>query len=262
MKTTKLDPRTLYDLDMEERISLLKDHYELNHINIEGENKKAFLGLKHIGSLEKGKDGYNITVIDDSTGYLTLHEFLHVWLEETGRTFDVSNEDPELEDYLFWFRNTINDYLIETEVKKQAREYYAGDAKYTRDRDLKGQFLGGGFQDSTLPVLMLGLTSRAISTLYPSMKDSISAQLFGECISSDGIEGFINTLTQYDSSINPEQYQEAVKRVHKAFVCSDLTFEDNGKVKVNPESVKYVIQDFERVYNRIQGLLKFALGRK
>jgi hypothetical protein len=262
MSQTKLDPGMLYGKSMEERIALLKDCYGLNHVKIEGEDKKGFLGFKHVGSLDKVKDGYRITVVEDSDGYLTLHEFLHVWLEETERTFDIFHEDPELEEYLYWLRNTINDYLIETEVKKQFGDAYAGDAQYTRDRDLRGQFLGAGVARSALPILMLGLTCKAVSTVYPQMKESISAQLFGQVISFKGFDNFIETILQYDSSITPEQYQEAVQRLHKAFVCSDLTFEDDGKVNTNPQSVKGLVQEFSRVYDRIQGILRLAMGRK
>ena len=248
---------------IEAKIALLKEQYGLVDTTVEGEIKNGFLGLKNIGRCSKNGEGYKIDIFGkDFSDYLIFHEFLHIQLEETGRTFDTSQEDPELSDYLFELRNLFNDFLIETEVNRQFGERYANDVSYTRERDLRGQFTTGGLAASSLSKFMLGFTCRAISEIYPQMRETISGKLFGETMSWPGFEEFIDTVNQYEfSSITPSQYREGIQKLHRCIAGSDISFAGNKVVFDNPNGVKEVIRGYEKVDAQISSLLSAYLGR-
>lgn len=248
---------------IEAKIALLKEEYGLVDTVVEGEIITGFLGLKNIGRCSRNKRGYKIDVVgEDFSDYLTFHEFLHVHLEETGRTFDTSQEDSELADYLFKLRNLFNDFLIETEVSRQFGERYASDVSYVRKRDLGGQFTTGGLASSALSKFMLGFTCRAISEIYPQMRETISGKLFGETITWPGFEEFIDTINLYRfSSITPDQYREGIQKLHRCITNTNISFNGDKVMFDNPNEVKATIMDYKRVNAQLSSVVSAYFGR-
>ncbi|MBI4453466.1 hypothetical protein HY636_02375 [Candidatus Woesearchaeota archaeon] len=257
---------------LEGKISVLQKHYGLEKVDIDVENLDGFLGLRGIGSLYKTSKGYKIKVIGKHyVDYLGLHEFLHIWLEETGRTFSVEQKDKGLEEYLYHLKNMFNDYLIETEINRQFGEDYVFACKDLRDYDLRGQFMGvvmvGGVAApaSAQTKLMLALTCRLVSEVYPSMADSLSRR-FVDCLNWFMKGEFMEIPSQYNSNVSPEQYLEGINSLNHSLTGSRLEFIPHGKSKrvrfKNPIMVKQAITNFKETYEQIVGALRNAYGKQ
>ena len=243
--------------DIEERIAILQHHYDLTNVKIHGEVKPGFLGLGGVGGLKKHGDIYKIEVIGKhAEDYITLHEFLHIWLKETLKDFKISEEDPDLERYLYNLRNLFNDYLIETEVIRQFKNHYEFTVNDIKSNELIGIFTGGNPLASSLDKFMFAFTCKALSELYPSMKEGVCGKFIGEGIQWPGLNVFLAALSQSNSEISPREYWARVIALHRALTNSYMSYKEGAMVIENPSAVKSLINDFKRLEDNIGAALR------
>ena len=225
---------------IEDMVNMLKEFYELD-VDIEAENPTGFLGLRGIGRLERTNGKYKLSVIGNAhVNYLTFHEFGHILLTESGRTYSHNENDEEVDNFLHAVRNMFDDYLIETEVKKQFGDGYAFASMDLRDYDLRGNFLMVNSLTPGYKKIMLAFTCRLVSEMYPSMSDSISRQMF-DCFGGFEKDEFLAAAFDCDSSVSPEKYLETLSTLSRCLTGSPLRYEE-PKFIGNPKVAKAEIE--------------------
>jgi hypothetical protein len=246
------------------RVSFLQEAYPiLQSQRIIAQEVQQVLGPNFLGKTTKGQDEYKITVQgdDEMQGYLTFHEFLHVWLEETGRTISFDQGDIRLSSFLFLIKNLVNDFLIETEINRRCGQFYGNNVGCSKDRQITGNMMGLG-NASGLRIFSEGLLAVALSHLYPKMAHLESVQIFTQAIHHPSSKEIVDALLKHHGfSITSEQYQDLIMEICILLTDSQLRI-TNGKIYFDdPEEVLAVIDGANRVFENIKNLLRGIRGR-
>lgn len=244
----------------QERLAFLADAYPvLKTVVITAQELKQVLGRQFVGSTGINQNGYNITVMGDNEmkGYLTFHESLHVWLEETGRTINIQQDDENLEQFLFVVRNLVNDFLIETEVARQCGQFYGGNVGYTKDRDIVANMMGMG-NGTGVRVFAEGALLVALSKIYPEIGDLKSVTIFKELINHPSSDEITQTLLNHRGiSITPEEYEALVIRICQLLTGDDKIQVVDGKIHfTEPSEILDWINHTNGTFENIAGILR------
>lgn len=249
-KYTKLDTPA-------RRLEMLQEHYEvLEHRRITAEEVSATIfGHQAMGEAKRDGDGYAISVMGDSEmqGYLTYHEAMHIWLEETGRTIDIQNENPNFRELLFSVRNLVNDFLIETEVARNCGDFYGERVLRDKDRQILSNIAGAGNASGTR-LICEGLLTVALNMVYNEVKNLGTVDLFTKGISHPNLQYIIDLLSGYDGvSITPEEYRKLVAKIAELLTMTSFAEVDGKLVVQEPEALqgfidynKSMFKDFRR----------------
>jgi hypothetical protein len=225
------------------------------------QQKTQLHSRQHLGRTFREGNEYTIATLGDNetSGYLTFHEFLHIWLEETGRTFEIGHEDKNISVFLFELRNLLNDFLIEAEIKRRCHNAYEDNVSYTKNQDIMGQFFGGSGAKG-IQVFMLGILSVALSDLYPKMKDKGGVQIFNKSIQIPGLDQVIELLhTVKTEALSPKEYEELACKICNLLTGAEMMIA-NGKPEFKfPERVLSFATQCENTYQQIQNLLRGRL---
>lgn len=219
----------------QERADFLIQVYPmLRAVTIIAQEIKNVLGRQFVGSTKRNANGgaYEITAMGDTDmqGYLTFHELLHVWLEETGRTINIEQADENIEKFLFAVRNMVNDFLIETEISRQCGQFYGRNIGDTKDRDITGNMMGLGNANG-YRVFMEGTLMVALSKIYPEIADLKCVNIFQELIKHPASEEIVKELLSHrGSSITTEEYEALIIRICQLLTGNDKISLIDGKV--------------------------------
>ncbi|EKE27077.1 MAG: hypothetical protein ACD_4C00057G0004 [uncultured bacterium (gcode 4)] len=255
---TKFGEKYFWLDDMKQRISLIRNEYQvLKTVNIVWKQIDHVLWRQFIGQLHKDQDWYRVTVMGDNDmhGYLSLHESLHILLEETWLTFNIEQEDQDLKNFLFTLRNFINDFLIETEIKMKCGEIYGDDVLCTKDSQIIGQFKWL-WNSSGLRVFMEWILNVAISKLYPSVKKNKATCLFEGPISfpnQDKIVDLLNNVNLFE--IEKNKYDLLVSDICLLLTWSGLCFLDNHTEIIHKQKVVNFMSNTDEVFQNIKNIL-------
>lgn len=251
-KYTKLDTPAA-------RVEMLQDHYTvLAMVKIVTEQVRAVFGGQGMGLTQKEADGYKITVAGDDQmqGYLTYHEAMHVWLEETGRTVDIENENPEFRELLFSVKNLVNDFLIETEVEKKCGGYYADAVLRTKDRQVLGNIVGGGSASATR-IVCEGFLTVALNMIYSGVENLGTVDFFTKGVVHPNLQHIIDLLAGCDAeNLTGEDYEQLVAKVCGLMTMSDVEAVDGKIVLLEPRLAKSFIDYNNDIFGDLRGRLR------
>lgn len=228
-----------------ERVGMLQEHYEvLARRRIVAEEVSATIfGHQAMGEAKRDGDGYAISVMGDSEmhGYLTYHEAMHIWLEETGRTIDIQNENPNFRELLFCVRNLVNDFLIETEVARNCGNFYGEMVLRDKDRQILSNIAGAGNASGTR-LICEGLLTVALSMVYNEVENLGTVDLFTKGISHPNLQYIVDLLSGYDGvSITPEEYRKLVAKIAELLTMTSFADIDGKLVVQEPEKLQSFI---------------------
>lgn len=248
------------------RTDFLKIRYPiLAQQKITAKQIMSVFGRNHIGRLEKTVDGYELSVEgdDDFRGYLTFHEVLHIWLEQTGRFVNVFHDNPTVQEFLFIVKNMIDDFLIETEIVKQCGDYYESDVGYTKDKQILNNMGGLGFA-SGIRIAIEGMLFMALSEFYPSFKKLKTHEMFTTGLKHPNTNSITKLLNRYSSSITPEQYSELFVSICKLLTAVEIKSEDGKFVFSDQDKllewIKEVNNTFANIKATFQNLMRMPKG--
>lgn len=246
---------------IEERVALLQERFGLESATISAEVKPGLLGVNDIGRMQKkGPGNYAIEVIGSrKAAYITLHEFLHVWLEETGRTINVYDDmDPQVTQYIAFLKNMFDDYLIEREVSAQFNDHFARDVGETRGKSLMGGLLGMT-NAPPLKTIMFALECQAVAYVYPWLKDEHMGKAARATCSVSNPEGFFYAgFLRHRSDIQPSEYPVALSTLDRMLAGSGLGFKDGVAVVPEPGKVEAFVKRMEETYAGIRAAMALA----
>ncbi|MBI2119832.1 MAG: DnaJ domain-containing protein [Elusimicrobia bacterium] len=254
----------------EERIQFLLNHYGLTNISIDVVSVpgyfSAFVGRDHGNTVRISDRHYKITIVgaeEDEERRLLLHEFLHIWLEETGFSFDWNTENDEAASYLHSLRNLIADYLIEKEVYRQMGDQYAKSTVRSRDSNLSNAFQMALHQpdedlESQIRAFMFMLECQATSSVYPGFSNSKSANMVGKVVNDQSLEDALEVL--YQAELNSiGDYQEVVLQVHHFLTNDNAQFID-GELQVEEVLVAGFVKRVQGFWNQLKAIVKKGHG--
>lgn len=241
-------------------MEMLQQHYEvLEHRRIVAEQvRQTMFGRQSLGEARREGDGYKITVQgdDEMGGYLTYHEAMHIWLEETGRTIDIQNEDPDFRELLFGVRNLVNDFLIETEVTRQCGEYYGEMVLKNKDRQVLSNLAGAGNASGTR-LICEGFLTIALNMIYAHVEGLGTVEFFEKAMTHPNMQYIIDLLSGYEAtSITPEEYQELVAQVCSLLTMTDVEARDGKIFVAEPEALKKFIDYTNDIFKDLRTRLR------
>ena len=122
-----------------------------------------------------------------------------------------------------------------------------------RDADLQDKFSFIDETDNNIGILMLAITSKAVSLLYPELTDSLSAKLIGKIITGGGLKEIMPVIVALSIDNSVAEYERTVIIVH------NLLTEDDAKIKdriisIDTTAVTEFVSAINTLMTRIRGL--------
>lgn len=254
-------------VDNDSQKELLLKEYPIENVKIDVEVIPSMLGGGGIGRCKKVREGHYKIILIGLSGkaqaYVLFHEYLHIWLEENGFTFNWDVKNADIARYLFNLKNLINDYIIENETCKHFGNYYAETVGDLRDTDLTNQFkfMASGKNADNVSIFMLALTCKACSLLYPELPNSISAKVVGDVFKGEALEKAIFEITRISKDISVTKYKNIIQRIHYLLIDDDVTFEGNV-ILVNDTAVVEFINKINVLMEEVAKLGKSRQERE
>jgi hypothetical protein len=220
--------------DLSRLIDELKKEYGLSDVEIEINQRPQvkLLETSH-GAVfldsSTGKNKWHIEVVGQPEIYMATHEFLHIVLEETGRYLEPKRSNKNHQAYLTGLKYLIDDYLIETEMK---RRYKGKGREIFVERRLK-DYPVLRMCSSPIDTMMDLLCIRAICTnVYPSLSGNSTATILRDAITSTRFDEVTEICKGYSFlSTSPTDYQGFVQRVHAGLTESSLHFCKGNRIR-------------------------------
>ncbi|MDP3730017.1 MAG: hypothetical protein Q8R14_00640, partial [Candidatus Omnitrophota bacterium] len=244
----------------DERIDYLLTKYPMPGMKVDVETiKSGPFTPSGTGRTDKvGDKHYKITLfgVDGSHAeYLIFHEFMHIYLEERGHSFQWSTDNEDIANYLFYLRNLVNDYIIEKENQKRFGNYYVGITKELRDTDLSNQFnfMAGEKGSDSMGIFILAITCKAISGLYSEMSDTLSAKVVGKVLTGGNFNDVLAEIEKMSTDMTAEDYRHSVARIHSFLAGEELKFDGNA-VMVNNGPILELTNNINELMSQIAQL--------